>query len=237
MFFNVRKAPFTDVRVRQAIVMALDRADMAKTLDNNVLTPMNSVFRDASPFFDASISQLPYDPTKAQQLFDQVAADTGGPISFEITAFNTGIYVPASQYIQGKLNSFHNVKVSVTLEASATHQTRVTQGDFVAALYATPFDDPEPTWTGLFSCASQTQFTGWCDSKFDADVNDQRQTLDGNQRVSDLKDAQKEFYSQVPAFYFEHRAAWDFSAPNVQNVTLVNDGLALYDRIWIKTHS
>jgi len=77
--------------------------------------------------------------------------------------------------------------------------------------------------------------TGWCNPQFDKDVADNQATLDPKQRISDIKEAQKIWYAQIPAFHFEKRAAWDFAAPNVQNVTLVNDGLALYDRIWIKS--
>jgi ABC-type transport system substrate-binding protein len=181
--------------------------------------------------------QLPYDPTKAQQLFDQVAADNGGqPLTFTLTAFNTGIYLPASQYIQSKLSNFKNVKVSIVLEASNVHQNNANTGNFTGALYATPFDDPEPTWTSIFDCNNPASPTGFCNQQYQTDEADQRTTLDPKKRVADISDMQKIIYSQVPVFYFEHRAAWDFSAPNVQNVHLVNDGLALYDRMWIKTH-
>jgi peptide/nickel transport system substrate-binding protein len=236
MYFNTRVKPFNDIRARQAVTMAIDRTDMSQVLDQGVLTPMNSAFRDNSPFFDPSTQQLGYDPTKAQQLFDQLAADTGGPLTFTLTAFNTGIYVPASQYIQSKLNGYRNVKVSVLLEASAVHQANTNTGNFTGLLTANPFDDPEPTWTAVFDCNNPTNPTGFCNQQYQTDAADQRATLDPNKRIGDIKDMQKLVYSQVPVFYFEHRAAWDFSAPNVKNVHLVNDGLALYDRIWIKSH-
>jgi peptide/nickel transport system substrate-binding protein len=237
MYFNVRVKPFSDVRARQAVTLAIDRADLNKTTNGGVLAPQNSVFRDDSPFFDPGILQLQYDPTKAQQLFDQLAAETGGPLTFNITSFNTGVYNIALPYIQAKLNSYKNVKVTVEPEASAVHQLRVPRGDFQAALYASPFDDPEPAFTSIYVCNAPQTPTGFCDSKFDSLVVDQRETLDPQKRISDIKEMQKILYQQVPVFFFEKRAAWDFGAPNVQNVTLVNDGLALYDRIWIKTHN
>ena len=237
MYFNTRVKPFNDARARQAVTMAIDRNDMNKTDNGGVLAPMHSIFRDDSPFYDSSILQLQYDPVKAQQIFDQLATETGGPLQFNITSFNTGVYNLALPYIQAKLNSYKNVKVTVEPEASAVHQTRVPKGDFQAALYASPFDDPEPTFTSIYTCGAAGSPTGFCDSKFDADVVDQRETLDAQKRIADIKDMQKIIYAQAPVFFFEKRAAWDFAAPNVQDVTLVNDGLALYDRIWIKTHS
>jgi peptide/nickel transport system substrate-binding protein len=236
MYFNVRKKPFSDIRVRQAIAMAIDRTDINNVANGGVIPPMNSAFRETSPFYDPGILQLPYDPVKAQQLFDQFAADNGGPLTFTLTGFNTGVYNVALPYIQAKLNSFRNVKVSIVAEAAATHNTRLPNGDFEAALYAIPFDDPEPGWTGLFTCNAPATPSGYCNSNFDALAADQRQTLDPQKRIADIKDMQKIFYSDVPTFFFQRRVSWQFAAPNVQDVALANDGLPLIDRIWIKSH-
>ena len=77
--------------------------------------------------------------------------------------------------------------------------------------------------------------TGWCDPKFDADVTDNRETLDPNKRIADLKDAQKIFYAQVPALHLERRYSYMVEAPYVQDFQYVNDGLPRIDHMWIKT--
>ena len=236
MYFNTRKPPFNDIRARQAVVLAVDRNDYVKVIDNGVVDPMDSIFRHTSPYYDASITQPAYDPVKAQQLLDQLAADTGGPLTFTLYTFNTGNYITGAQYIQGALSKLKNIKVSVENEAVAAHIQRVNTSDFAAALFGTPFDDPEPTWTSLYTCDASPSPSGFCDSKFDADVADNRITLDPNQRITDLKDAQRQVYAQLPSFFFERRETWLFSAPSLQDVQWANDGLALFDRIWIRTH-
>jgi ABC-type transport system substrate-binding protein len=82
-----------------------------------------------------------------------------------------------------------------------------------------------------------TSPTGWCNTKFDAAVADNQQTLDANQRIADIKAAQKEFYTDVPSWYAERRYSWMAAAPSIQNFKYADDGLPLLGEMWIKTHS
>jgi peptide/nickel transport system substrate-binding protein len=236
LYFNVRKPPFNDLRARQAFTMAIDRVALIKALDGDLIGPMDSIFRHESPFYDPTITQQAYDPVKAQQLFDQLAQETGGPMNVTLYTFGTGNYAPAAQFIQASLNKLNNVHVSIDTAATATQVSRVTSGDFTVANYGNPFDDPDPVWVSLFLCSGATQYTGFCNQQYDNDINDQRTTLDPKQRIADIKDAQKVFYAQIPAWYYELRTNWVFSTPNIQDFAFANDGLELFDRMWIKSH-
>jgi ABC-type transport system substrate-binding protein len=79
--------------------------------------------------------------------------------------------------------------------------------------------------------------TNWCNQQFDKDVTDNEQTLSPQQRVADIKDAQRQFYSDVPTLYLERRYSWVFVSPNMQNFRYANDGLPLVGELWIKSHS
>jgi len=236
IYFNTRKAPFNDVRARQAIVMAIDRVDYAKIVNNGLLQPINSVFRPDSPFFDQGIQELPYDPTKAQQLFDQLAADTGGPLTFTLFTFNASSYVSSAEYMQAVLNKFRNVKMTIDAAASPQQQSRVIGGQYSIAAFGNPFDDPEPGWTSLYTCNANPSFTGWCNTAFDNAVNAQRVALDPKERINQIKEAQKVFYQEAPSFYYTRGSSYLFTAPNIQDFEWANDGLPLLDRPWIKTH-
>jgi peptide/nickel transport system substrate-binding protein len=234
VLFNVRQPPFNDLRARQAIVAAIDRTDMINTIDGGYLPPADSAFTKDSPFYDSTILQNPYDPVKAQQLFDQLAAETGGPLTFTLTAFNVNIYPVAAQYIQGALSKYRNIKVSVVLESTATHLAQIVAGNFTAAMTATNFNDPDPLWTQYFSCAGASQNTGFCSADFDAQVAIERTTLDPNQRIAAVKAAQKVFYAQVPGFFFEPKVNWNIRTPSIQDQLMVNDSQTMWDRIWVK---
>jgi peptide/nickel transport system substrate-binding protein len=237
IYFNTTRAPFNDIRARQAVAYAIDRDELGKLLDGNVVPPQHSVFKKDSPFYDKGILQLGYDPAKAQQLLDQLAGE-GKTLEFTLQHFNTGSYIPSSQYIKAKLDQLKNVKVTLKGVASAQHQTDVFRRNYDAALFSQPFDDPEPTWTAPFTCeaaqAVGSSPTGWCEPKWDEHVAAQKATLSGQERITHIKEMQKLIYAQVPTLYFQQRAAWLYSTPQVQNVQWGNDGLALFDRIWMK---
>ena len=234
LYFNLRKAPFNDVRARQAFIMGIDRAAYTKTLNNNLVPPLDSAFREQSPFYDSSIMQYPYDPAKAQSLFNDVATDTGGPVKFTIYSYNTTQYQTIAEYFQGVLRAFKNVDVDVQVFSVPAQTTNLTSGNFQVGIAGNPFTDPEPTFTQNYACNAQPAYTGYCDTKYDAAVTDARLTLDANKRVADIKEAQRLLYAAAPTLYFDRRYSWVISAKAVQNVDWMNDGAVLLDRVWLK---
>jgi peptide/nickel transport system substrate-binding protein len=235
IYFNVRTAPFNDVRARQAVTMALDRADYVKVLYNNLVPVANSIFTKNSPFYDPGIQQASYDPTKAQSLFDQIAQDTGGPLQFSMSSFDVTQYRASAEYLQAKLNSYKNVKVSLTINAAPAHIANVISGSYQAALFGNPFTDPEPQFTNKYTCSAVPSYTGFCDTKFDSFIADSRVTLDVNQRITDLKEAQKIFYASTPSVYLEPRVFYDIATTRVQNESFINDGTTNVVTMWLKT--
>jgi peptide/nickel transport system substrate-binding protein len=236
IYFNTTALPFSDLRARQAFATAIDFTDYSKVVDNGLVEPIDSIFRHDSPFYDPTIKQSTFDKVKAQQLFDAYAKDNG-PLNFTMIISPSPNYQLSAQYLQGVLNKYNNVKMNLQTVASATQiATCANHTKFDAAcMTGNIFDDPEPTWTGLYTCSASPSPTGWCNTQFDKDVADNQATLDGRQRIADIKDAQKQFYTDLPALYVERRYSWIFSAANVQNFQFSNDGMVLIDRVWLKT--
>jgi peptide/nickel transport system substrate-binding protein len=237
LMMNTKTKPFNDIRVRQAVAMAIDPADYSKIVTAGLIAPTKSIFRTDSPFYDPNILQPAYDPVKAQQLFDAAAADLGGTISFTITTFPVLNYQNTATYVQAALNKFNHVKADLQTEASAQHITNASTSNFTMSVFGNIFDDPEPTWTSINTCTGVPNYTGFCNAQYDADVADNQVTLDPAKRIADIKDAQKVYYAQVPMLFVEQRYSWVFTAPNIQDFHFVNDGLPLLDRLWIKSHS
>jgi peptide/nickel transport system substrate-binding protein len=239
IYFNTKTAPFNDIRARQAVGYAIDPVDYSKVVNSGLQEPIDSIFRHDSPFYDPSIVQNFNNPAKAQQLIDAWSAANGGAqLKFTMTVFTSTNYQLSAQYVQGKMNALKNVHMDLVTEASAQHITSCTLGQYAQACgFGNIFDDPEPTWTGLYTCNAVPSPTGWCNTQFDKDVADNQATLDPQQRINDIKDAQKQFYAEVPSLYLERRYSWVFHTPSIQNFRYADDGMPLLGEMWIKTHS
>ncbi|MCS6801767.1 MAG: ABC transporter substrate-binding protein [Chloroflexota bacterium] len=97
---ELRRTPFTDKRVRQALWYAINREAIATTLFQGYAQPAISVAVPGTAYHDPTIPLPPYDPARARQLL----AEAGYPNGFRLpvglgytTAFNPQDVVVAIQ--------------------------------------------------------------------------------------------------------------------------------------------
>jgi peptide/nickel transport system substrate-binding protein len=79
--FNCRVKPFSDVRVRQAIAMALDKNEIAKVATYGQGGPAQTMVAAASPI-KVNVKPLPYDPVRAKALLAEAGYPNGFSFSF-----------------------------------------------------------------------------------------------------------------------------------------------------------
>ncbi|MEK7681400.1 MAG: peptide ABC transporter substrate-binding protein, partial [Chloroflexota bacterium] len=66
--FNVNKPPFDDVKVRQALILAVDKDAITKSAFSNLRVPAYGILPPGMPGFNKDLKGLRYDPSKAKQL-------------------------------------------------------------------------------------------------------------------------------------------------------------------------
>lgn len=111
--FNFKNPIMEKLKVRQAIIMAIDRAGMAHALLKDTVKPAYSVQAPGNEAYDPTLHDYPYDPAMAKKLL----AEAGYPLGFTTTMITStdgsGQIIPVqmAEYIQQNLS-----KIGITVK-------------------------------------------------------------------------------------------------------------------------
>lgn len=96
---NTGRPPFNNLKVRQALMHALNRPEIADALGFGAAKPTVQLYSAASPFYDPALEKLyPYDTAKARALLAEAGYKDGIDINWLV--LNTSEYKLLTQAIQ-----------------------------------------------------------------------------------------------------------------------------------------
>jgi len=111
MYLNMSRPAFQNIKVRQAISMAIDREGISKALHNGICTPSQQVFPKGYWANDPGVAAdyYKYDPAAAKKLL----AESGvKDINFVLAVFSGSFYTRQAEAIQAQLAEI-GIKVEV----------------------------------------------------------------------------------------------------------------------------
>jgi peptide/nickel transport system substrate-binding protein len=92
-------SPFTDIRVRQAVMYAIDTQAIISSVYRGKADETNQWYTSSSPFYNKDVKGFPYDPEKAKQLL----AEAGYPNGFKTKITTSSAYVNGMTAVQSYL--------------------------------------------------------------------------------------------------------------------------------------
>jgi peptide/nickel transport system substrate-binding protein len=115
-FMNMRKPPFDDVRVRQAIGgYGLNRKQIAQTVFQNRATPLVSILPPGvQDHLDLS-EMYPYDPEKAKALLKEAGHGPDNPVAFELILNNDAPFFSDAATLMKSQYEKIGVKMKLTM--------------------------------------------------------------------------------------------------------------------------
>jgi len=141
IYVNAHRDNLKDLRVRQAMMHALDREAVAGALAYGAGSPTAQLFASSSPIYDKALESIyPYDPTKAKKLL----AEAGYPNGVDVTwlLLNTTEYRPIAEAIQAMWAEVGiRIKFDTVDPSSFTQFRRGPRGDIMMARWG---GRPEP---------------------------------------------------------------------------------------------
>lgn len=103
--YNFANPVMQDIRVRQAIIMGIDRAGMAEFLLNNTASPANGIQSPGNEAYEPDFVDYAYDPEAARALLEAAGYGDGLDITYRHPIDGSGQLVPVSmaEWIQRDL--------------------------------------------------------------------------------------------------------------------------------------
>lgn len=189
---NHRRAPFSDVRVRQAITHALDRHAIIEGAVAGYGTPIGSHFPPSDPDYVDLTGQYPYDPAKARALL----AEAG------VTSLETKLILPPFPYARRSGEIIQAFLMDVGINA----QIEVFQGpQWLSQVFReadfdmTVIGHTEPRDAGIY--ARDDWYTGYKNPEFNALVSELSGTADTAERSRLNKAIQQKLADDAVAVY------------------------------------
>lgn len=154
----IQTANIPDVKVRQALVYAIDRQKILDELLKGHGEVVEGFVSSASPYYDESITPITYDPEKAKELLEEAGWDGSQTLRFYVNS-GDGTFVNAAQVLVAQWAAV-GIKVEVQTVDLATLMSLSgsTDYDLFAVQYTYPPIDPsvdiawlldgEGSWTG-----------------------------------------------------------------------------------------
>lgn len=194
----IQTANITDVRVRQALVYAIDRNQILEQLMKGHGEVVDGFLSSASPFYDDSIVPLEYNPEKAQQLLEEAGWDGSQTLRFYVNS-GDGTFVNAAQVMVAQWAAV-GIKVEVQTVDLATLMTiaGTTDYDLFAVQYTYAPVDPYPDVAWLLG--GEGSWTGYGDDSIN-EALENTQTAGSTEEIKGLYSiVDKKVQEDVPMF-------------------------------------
>ena len=185
---NVKLAPFDNLKVRQAVNMAINKERIVRLI-NNRAAPASQALPPAMPAYNADNKGYAYDPEGAKKLLAEAGA---GEITTELYTMNVDPNPRIAQAIQQDLAA---VGIKAEIRSLAQAEVIAAGGSGKAPMiwsggmaWIADFPDPANFYYGILGCAGAVE-GGWNWSKYCNESLDARAANADAMVKDDQKDA------------------------------------------------
>lgn len=213
--FNVDKKPFDDVRVRQALNMAVNKAAIIDAVFNGSGTAATNPIPPTMWSYNTDIKDYEFDLVKAKALL----AEAGYPDGFETNIWAMPVQRPynpnarrMAEIIQSDWAEI-GVKAKIVTFEWGEYLKRASQGEHDTILLGWTGDngDPDNFLAVLLGCdaVGGANRSMWCNAEFDSLVKEAKTTADQAVRTDLYEKAQVIFKQQAPWATIAHSVVFE----------------------------
>lgn len=206
---NVTLPQFKDVRVRQALNLAVDR----ESLVNRTLQAAHSPAWGLTPPMKASYDlprPIKFDPVKARELLAEAGYPEGkGFKKFSILVNDTETHILIAEVVQEMWKRHLGLEVGIRTESSSVFYDTQNRLDYDVARAGWIADFVEPiSFLDMWTKGNQNNMTGWENTKFDKLIEDSYTATDPLARGKLMLEAENLFMAEnviIPIYWYNRQ--------------------------------
>lgn len=196
VFIQTKNVP--DVKVRQAMLYAIDRQQILEELLNGHGEIVDGFLSSASPFYDDSLTPVSYDPEKAKTLLEEAGWDGSQTIRFYVnsgdsTFVNAAAIIAAEWAAVGIKAEIQTVDFATLMSVAGTEDY-----DVLAVQYTYAPVDPYPDVAWLLG--GEGSWTGYSDDTLNDALTKSQLTSDPEETKELFSVVDKKVQEDVPMF-------------------------------------
>lgn len=236
--FNTSKAPFNNPKVRQALVMAVDKTTLIEAVYFGQATRAKSIVPSASWAFQSDAQELGYNPVRARELLDEA----GIPYNFEMEVWAIPVqraYNPNAQKMAQLIKRYLSevgIQVNVITYDWGLFRENLKLGIHDSVLIGWNADngDPDNFYRPLLTCdaiPSGTNRAMWCNQEYDDLVQQALLTDDNEERIALYHQANQLIYEQVPLMPIAHAFQYQAISNDISGMEINPFGGIRFDNV------
>jgi 4-phytase/acid phosphatase/peptide/nickel transport system substrate-binding protein len=226
--FNTKTPPFDDVRVRQALVMALDRKKWSQAVTNGLARPASNPYGDGSWVKCKDDGALPEDVEKAKALI----TDYGKPIEFKMLVTAT----PRGRANGQVMQQFWK-RAGASMEIEQVDQATIPPRAFMRQFQLTPWRivdlaDPDLQMYANFHTGSPVALANYSNPELDKLLEHARTTADTDKRIEDYCAVSRLINKEAIWFWTFQNTYYAISSAKVKGLPKMYSGVIDVSRVW-----
>ncbi|EMW3576597.1 ABC transporter substrate-binding protein [Yersinia enterocolitica] len=214
--FNVEKKPLDNVKVRQALTMAVNKQAIIDAVYQGAGQAAKNLIPPTMWGYSDDVKDYAYDPAKAKELLKEA----GLPDGFAIDLWAMPVqrpYNPNARRMAEMIQSDWakvGVKAKIVTYEWGEYLKRAKDGEHETVMMGWTGDngDPDNFFATLFSCDAAKQgsnYSKWCYKPFEDVIQPARAESDHDKRVALYKQAQVVMHDQAPALIVAHSTVYE----------------------------
>jgi ABC-type transport system substrate-binding protein len=232
MYLNVHLAPTDDLRIRQAVNMAIDRDAIGKAVYFGLGQPARSIFSPTNWMYPKDRPPIKRDVAGAKAKIKEAGLE--GNLKMDMILPASEPYRSIAQVLQASL-----AEAGITINIK-----QLESGQFLDALKAHQGNlaldaignraDPDGFFSGNFKADAPFNFAGFNDPEFEQALAQGLLLTDQEQRRVQYQKAEQRLLDQVPGIFLYNPPGLYATLTTVQEFKVIDFIGADYDATWLK---